>query len=202
VNKESFAGTRNKKLPASLEPDRYLEVRDGDILVSRANTRELLGLAALAENPRAKLILCDKLFRFRARPEALDSKFLVLSLRDRPCRVQIESSTNGASNSMQNIGQGVLKNLWVSMPEVAEQASTVANLATECAPLNAASSRLEREIELLREYRTRLVADVVTGKLDVRQAAARLPEEAAPDTAEDTAEGLDETEPADDEAAV
>jgi type I restriction enzyme S subunit len=37
----------------------------------------------------------------------------------------------------------------------------------------------EREIELLREYRTRLVADVVTGKLDVREAAARLPDEAA-----------------------
>jgi len=40
--------------------------------------------------------------------------------------------------------------------------------------LSAAISRLEREIELLREYRTRLVADVVTGKLDVRDAAERL----------------------------
>lgn len=38
-------------------------------------------------------------------------------------------------------------------------------------------SRLEREIELLREYRTRLVADVVTGKLDVREAATRVPDE-------------------------
>lgn len=38
-------------------------------------------------------------------------------------------------------------------------------------------SRTEREIELLREYRTRLTADVVTGKLDVRQAAERLPAE-------------------------
>ncbi len=37
--------------------------------------------------------------------------------------------------------------------------------------------RLEREIDLLREYRTRLVADVVTGKLDVREAAARLPDQ-------------------------
>jgi type I restriction enzyme S subunit len=36
-----------------------------------------------------------------------------------------------------------------------------------------------REIELLREYRTRLVADVVTGKLDVREAAARLTDEGA-----------------------
>ena len=35
----------------------------------------------------------------------------------------------------------------------------------------------QREIDLLREYRTRLIADVVTGKLDVREAASRLPDE-------------------------
>jgi type I restriction enzyme S subunit len=37
--------------------------------------------------------------------------------------------------------------------------------------------KAQREIDLLREYRTRLIADVVTGKLDVREAAARLPDE-------------------------
>ncbi len=39
------------------------------------------------------------------------------------------------------------------------------------------SPQPQREISLLREYRTRLIADVVTGKLDVREAAARLPDE-------------------------
>ena len=47
---------------------------------------------------------------------------------------------------------------------------------------------LASEIDLLREYRTRLIADVVTGKLDVREAAARLPDEA------DEPEPLDEVE--------
>ena len=51
--------------------------------------------------------------------------------------------------------------------------------------IDTAIARLEREIELLREYRTRLVADLVTGKLDVREAATHLPKEAAPDTVED-----------------
>jgi type I restriction enzyme, S subunit len=41
--------------------------------------------------------------------------------------------------------------------------------------LNQTISRLEHEIELLREYRTTLTAEVVTGKLDVREAATRLP---------------------------
>jgi len=57
----------------------------------------------------------------------------------------------------------------------------------------------DREIDLLREYRTRLVADVVTGKLDVRDAAAGLPVEAVADDAgaEDTGsmDDLDGNEP-------
>jgi type I restriction enzyme S subunit len=72
----------------------------------------------------------------------------------------------------------------------------------ETASFDSTITRLEREIELLREYRTRLVADVVTGKLDVREAASDLPEEAAPDTTEDPTDLSDETEPADEEAAV
>ena len=43
---------------------------------------------------------------------------------------------------------------------------------------DAAIDRARRQIELLQEYRTRLIADVVTGKLDVREAAAQLPDEA------------------------
>ena len=42
---------------------------------------------------------------------------------------------------------------------------------------NAGIERARRQIELAQEYRTRLVADVVTGKLDVREAAAQLPDE-------------------------
>jgi type I restriction enzyme S subunit len=68
--------------------------------------------------------------------------------------------------------------------------------------LNTGITHLEREISLLREYRTRLTADVVTGKLDVRQAAARLSEEAAPETAEDDTDWSDDPEPADEEAAA
>ena len=72
----------------------------------------------------------------------------------------------------------------------------------DSAPVNTTISRLEREIELLREYRIRLVADVVTGKLDVREAAARLPDEAAPDRVEDDTDLRLDPESADEEATV
>jgi type I restriction enzyme S subunit len=84
------------------------------------------------------------------------------------------------------------------MPNIAparlEQEAIVRFIHSETGVLIAAISRLQREIDLLREYRTRLVADVVTGKLDVREAAIRLPNEAAPDTSAELAgDMLDDT---------
>jgi type I restriction enzyme S subunit len=70
-----------------------------------------------------------------------------------------------------------IRNLCAPVPPIDEQEALVEAFKERTTPLVWAISRLEREIDLLREYRTRLVADVVTGKLDVREAAARLPDE-------------------------
>jgi len=51
---------------------------------------------------------------------------------------------------------------------------------------------IENEIALLQEFRTRLIADVVTGKLDIREAAASLPERADGPEPLGEAEGPDE----------
>ena len=48
---------------------------------------------------------------------------------------------------------------------------------TESTKINAQIARVVRQIELMKEYRARLIADVVTGKLDVRDAAANLPDD-------------------------
>ena len=63
------------------------------------------------------------------------------------------------------------------LPET-EQRDIISFILKETGGIGTAIARFEREITLLREYRTRLTADVVTGKLDVRAAAAQLPEEA------------------------
>lgn len=59
---------------------------------------------------------------------------------------------------------------------VNEQRLIVRQIETSTAELNTAANQAKREIDLLREYRTRLIAYVVTDKLDVREAATALPE--------------------------
>jgi type I restriction enzyme, S subunit len=89
------------------------------------------------------------------------------------------------ANAQPLITGGMIKSQRVVKPPQDEQNQIADRLPALTAPTITTISRLEREIELLREYRTRLVADVVTGKLDVREAAARLPDEAAADIVEE-----------------
>ncbi|MFZ2652131.1 MAG: hypothetical protein WA210_18690 [Burkholderiaceae bacterium] len=95
-----------------------------------------------------------------------------------------------------------LGSVQVPLAPPVEAEAIARHIDSETDAINTTIARLEREIELLREYRTRLVADVVTGKLDVREAAGRLPVEAPHDTAEHAADLSDEAEPADEEAAA
>lgn len=64
----------------------------------------------------------------------------------------------------------------IALPAVDLQERVVAHIDRETAYSNAVSTRIEREIALIQEFRTRLIVDVVTGKLDVSAAAAALPE--------------------------
>ncbi|MDR1349416.1 MAG: restriction endonuclease subunit S [Zoogloeaceae bacterium] len=67
------------------------------------------------------------------------------------------------------IAETVLGRFPVALPTtVAEQQTIVARIKTESAPLDEAIARAEDEIKLIREYRDRLIADAVTGQVDLR----------------------------------
>lgn len=56
----------------------------------------------------------------------------------------------------------------LALPPIGEQQAICRWITDECQPLDDAISRTEEEIKLIREYRDRLIADVVTGQVDVR----------------------------------
>jgi type I restriction enzyme S subunit len=101
-------------------------------------------------------------------------KFLAIWLQS--SRIKEQIWLNAVQSAQPNLSMGSLGAFPVPLPPIGEQEIVVERLDTEIKLPNAAIQRFEREIDLLREYRTRLIADVVTGKLDVREAAARLPQ--------------------------
>ncbi len=96
-----------------------------------------------------------------------------------------------------NLNTQIIGGWPVPLPPNEEQKAIVQYIRHETALLAGTTERAEREISLLREYRTRLIADVVTGKLDVRAAAGKLPDE------NDESESLDDagTLPGEDDSA-
>lgn len=74
-----------------------------------------------------------------------------------------------------------IRHFRVALPPHDEQEQIVHWTQDVNSEIEAALRLASREIDLLHEYRTRLIADVVTGKLDVRAAAAKLPDEAEPE---------------------
>lgn len=87
----------------------------------------------------------------------------------------------------------------VPKPPLEEQHAIGLEIDNRLAKFEKSTAVIQNEIQLLREYRARLVAEVVTGKLDVRELAMRLPEEVALDSPADSAEEAIDTELTDEE---
>ena len=86
-------------------------------------------------------------------------------------QVSKEHLTKIATGAIQQyLSRGDFSRLRISVPPISEQVAIVEYLDRTTAEIDTAVARAERQIELLNEYRTRLIADVVTGKLDVRDA--------------------------------
>ena len=105
-----------------------------------------------------------------------DPRFIVYQFRF------AESSliASASSATIAILNSTVLRSTRLTLPPLPEQTAIVKYLDKTTADLDTAITRACRGIDLLQEYRTRLIADVVTGKLDVRESAAALPDESVP----------------------
>lgn len=109
-------------------------------------------------------------------------------------------TADGNENTIAHLTNEKLRRHRFVFPPFDEQREIADSLDVELQSLNSAVARIEREILLLREYRTRLTSDVVTGRLDVREAAARLPDDGATGVESDPDYEADRSEPIDEEA--
>lgn len=109
--------------------------------------------------------------------DRLDPIFANYLMRSKAMVDQFVAASKGVGDIQRQVFWPFLRKVQVPVPSAREQRAIVEYLSRETAGLTRSISHQEREIELLREYRSRLVTDVVTGKLDVRAAAAALTDE-------------------------
>jgi type I restriction enzyme, S subunit len=159
-----FRPDENKKLPGDLTPRPHLEVAPGDLLVSRANTPELVGRCVLVRWTRPRLMLSDKLLRLRAREDLATPGFIRLALETPSARQQIQDGATGSSRSMKNISQDKLRSVLLPGPSLVEQRS-----------ISSAFDYLARRVtveetclDALRTLKVALMSVLLTGEVRVK----------------------------------
>jgi type I restriction enzyme, S subunit len=138
-------------------------------------TREAPAGEACLVPDGAQVCLGQRTVLMKLRRDEYDSRFLVHMIYAGPPRLRIQLASQGSTVGHFNMDD--IGSMKVLVPPLAEQQSIVSIINQDTNGLTKAVERAEHEINLLREYRTRLIADVVTGKLDVREAAAQLHDE-------------------------
>jgi type I restriction enzyme S subunit len=124
---------------------------------------------------------------------------MVYAMNCRYYRHQVEQAISGAEGMANNLPLSSLKDFRFALPPMVEASAIANHIDAETSAIDRRVERLEAEIQLLREYRTRLIAEVVTGRLDVRNAAASLPEVNQRALADEPIDEADELDTADEE---
>ncbi|MBI5624309.1 MAG: restriction endonuclease subunit S [Elusimicrobia bacterium] len=137
----SYGGFRPDRVKVAPQDDAKCAgamLRPGDLLVSRSNTRELVGLAAIYEGNPKNCIYPDLMMRVRVSPTEMNPYFLVLYLVSSYGRRFFESEARGTSGSMLKINGEILSRMPVPKPPMKQQAEI-------CARIQAVQDLIRRE---------------------------------------------------------
>jgi type I restriction enzyme, S subunit len=160
VRSWGFDPKENKVVTDDSLIDHSVEVRHGDLLITRANTPALIGLACYVQNPPDRLLLCDKTLRLVVDEQQLDPRYASYVLGLPNIRRQIETSGTGSSAGMKNISQVKIRSLRLCLPGIQEQRRIVKIL-------NEAGESIwvvERTIDKLDQVKHAIMWDLLGGQ--------------------------------------
>jgi type I restriction enzyme S subunit len=152
---------------SKFEAMRVFEVLPGDVLVTSRGT---IGRTVLVTAKCRPGILHPCLLRVQPDQHRLIPEFLTILIQDSQLLPRQLTLLSNAT-AINVIYSSTLANVAVPVPSLDEQRLIIESVRNETALPKALSSKAQHEIEFIREYRTRLISDVVTGKVDVRHLA-------------------------------
>jgi len=139
---------------------------DDVILTKDSETPDDIGVPAWVPEDLPGVVCAYHLGLLRPVPDRVLGEFLFRAIGSARTAQQFHVLATGVTRFA--LGKHDVKNAVIALPPVAEQETICRWITDECQPLDGAIARAEDEIKLIREYRDRLIADVVTGQVDVR----------------------------------
>lgn len=161
----TFRPEENKALLEGDTPRPREIVRKGDLLISRANTSELVGAVVRVDGDHPRLMLPDKVLRLRVRSSVVNPEFLLHALRTRQARKHLEENASGTSDSMRNLSQPKIEATPLLLPPLNEQRRIVAKLEALQSRSRRAREALDGVPPLLEKLRQSILAAAFRGDL-------------------------------------
>ena len=144
-----------------------LRLKNDDFLLTRSNTRNLVGQACLVQNIEENVIFSDLVYRLSFNEKMVFKSFMVYIFQSAFMRQQIERDAHGSSNTMVKITHKDIENWDIVLPDFEEQKSIADYLDKKCLAIETAISKKQAIIDKLTEYKKSLIYEVVTGKKEV-----------------------------------
>jgi type I restriction enzyme, S subunit len=162
LTSSGFEPRQLKNIPRGAAENARATLSDGDVLVSRANTRELVGMAGIYRSVGIECIYPDLMMRLRPGPDLLP-EVLEHVLRLPEVRRRIQALSQGTSESMVKITGEVVTSLQIPLPSRGDQERLVQfSRATQVT-----IDQHERELAKLKKLKSALMDDLLTGRVRV-----------------------------------
>jgi len=144
-----------------------LTLKAGDVILTKdSETPDDIGVPAWVPEDLPGVVCAYHLGLLRPVPDRVLGEFLFRAIGSTRTAQQFHVLATGVTRFA--LGKHDVKNAVIALPPVEEQKAICRWITDECKPLDDAIARTEEEIKLIREYRDRLIVDVVTGQVDVR----------------------------------
>lgn len=154
--------------------DEYLLLKANDLLFNRTNSAELVGKVGIYRGHESPVTFASYLVRLRCNRRSVP-EYMNYLLNSIPV-VNIARSLAIPSLHQSNLNPTRYGRITLCFPPYEEQLQITDYLKQHLEPIESTIMTAEETIASVREYRTRLIADVVTGKVDVRGLAFEMPE--------------------------
>ncbi len=160
-----FRPEKVKFTSASTDPRRNYWVRNGDFLITRSNTPELVGHVAVASGIEQPTIYPDLIMRMNPMPDRIMTDFLYYQMRTSVLRKEITGRAQGANPTMKKISNGAVKTLPVAVPPLAAQRAIVETLNSVDAETVRLASIYQRKLAALSQLKKCLLHQAFSGQL-------------------------------------
>lgn len=162
-----FNAENTKPFEGNIERCKSLSISAGDFLLTRSNTKELVGQVCIVDRPMQNTIFSDLIYRLDLDTRYVYPKFMLYYFQSTQMRQQIQRDAHGSSSTMVKITHKDIDNWEIDLPDMDKQIGVAEQLNDITRKIDDLISIKQRKIEKLEQYKRSLIYEYVTGKREV-----------------------------------